>query len=88
MFDVRNGYPYGTVRPDSTQRDFVPNVGSAGQSQNLQVDAQVDAVTKLTGEVDKLLMTLRSEMGQNGKHTRPQPAAAACGDASPAKDKS
>ena len=71
LFDVRNGYPYGTVSANSTQTGFVPNAGSSGQAQNLQVDAQVEAVTKLTEEVDKLLTTLRNEIEQKGKALRP-----------------
>ncbi len=59
LFDVRNGYTYGTVSATSAQTGFVPMVGSGERSQDLQVDAQVDAVSKLTGEVDKMLATLR-----------------------------
>ena len=71
LFDVRNGYPYGTVAATSSQKGLVPNVGSFQQSLNLQVDAQVDAVTSLTGEVDKMLTTLNAGIQQSGKASRP-----------------
>jgi hypothetical protein len=88
LFDVRNGYPYGTVSATSTQTGFVPNVGSGNQSQNLQVDAQVDAVTKLTGEIDKMLTTLRDEIGQTSKTPRSQPTPSTAGIVAPGKSKS
>ena len=65
LFDVRNGYPYGTMSATSGRTGFVPNAGSTQQSQGLQVDAQVDAVGKLTGEVDKVLTNLRTELQDN-----------------------
>ena len=81
LFDVRNGYPYGTMSATSTQNGFVPNVGSEHQSQMLQVDAQVDAVGKLTGEADKMLASLQTQLPQTGIKPLPvqaaQPTAAA-----------
>jgi hypothetical protein len=62
LFDVRNGYPYGTLSATAVQTSFVPNAGSTEQSQNLQVDAQVEALGKLTGEADKLLIGLRETL--------------------------
>lgn len=88
LFDVRNGYPYGTVSATSTQTGFVPSVGSGNQSQNLQVDAQVDAVAKLTGEVDKMLATLHDEIEKTGKAPRLQSSAPTAGTVAPGKGKS
>ena len=88
LFDVRNGYPYGTVSATSTQTGFVPSVGSGNQSQNLQVDAQVDAVAKLTGEIDKMLTTLRDEIEKTGKAPRLQSSAPTAGTVAPGKGKS
>jgi hypothetical protein len=87
LFDVRNGYPYGTVSATSTQTGFVPAVGSGNESQNLQVDAQVDAVTKLTGEVDKMLITLHDKIEQSGKTPRPHPTLPTAETVVPGKSK-
>ncbi len=62
LFDVRNGYTYGTVSATSAQTGFVPAVGSGHRSEELQVDAQVDVVAKLTAEVDTMLATLRTAL--------------------------
>jgi hypothetical protein len=62
LFDVRNGYAYGTLSATSKQDGFVPTAGSGAQSQVLQVDAQVDAVGKLSGEADKMLTQLRADL--------------------------
>jgi hypothetical protein len=86
LFDVRNGYPYGKLSTTATQTSFVPNVDSTKQSQNLQVDAQVDAVGKLTGEVDKLLLGLREKLAaKEAESPRPPAVKAMTGSKVPAK---
>lgn len=52
LLDVRNGYPYGTATTDAHQGGFVPSIGSRQESQDLAQDAEVDAVGKLTAELD------------------------------------
>lgn len=44
------------------KRTFVPNVGSTQRAQDALVEAQVDAIGKLTGEVDKMLASLSEEI--------------------------
>ncbi len=62
LLDVRNGYPYGTVTTSAHQGGFVPSVGSRQESQDLAEDAQVDAVGKLTVELDPMLAKLRNDL--------------------------
>ena len=79
LFDVRNGYSYGTGSATSNETGLVPTVGSNQRSQDLQVDAQVEAVGKLTGEVDKMLGTLRAALAVRS----PQPRSVSKADPRP-----
>jgi hypothetical protein len=81
LFDVRNGYPYGTVTATSSQTGFVANHGSGERAQDLQVDAQTDAVTKLTVEADKMLRKLTEDMQERDRKAAETKAA---GPAKPA----
>jgi hypothetical protein len=62
LLDVRNGYPYGTATTDAHQGGFVPSIGSRQESQDLAQDAEVDAVGKLTAELDPMLSKLRNDL--------------------------
>jgi len=66
---------------------FVTNVGATQRSQNLQVDAQVEALGNLTGEVDTMLVILRGEMERGGKASRAVVEPPAVGVGTPAKAK-
>lgn len=74
LFDVRNGYPYGTATATANATGFVASVGSGQQSRVLAEDAQVAAVGKLTAEVETMMARLRTELAQ--RDLAPRPAAA------------
>jgi hypothetical protein len=64
LLDVRNGYPYGTASAKATATSFVPSVGSDNKANDLKDDATVQAVAKLTGELDTMMATLRTELDE------------------------
>ncbi len=62
LFDARDLHPCGTVSTTASETGFAPDADSTTRSQNLRVDAQVDAVAKLKGQVDGMLTRLRTEL--------------------------
>jgi hypothetical protein len=66
LIDVRNGYPYGTAIAHAEQRGTWMNAGSAGRSQELTRQAELEAVQKLTGEIATMVERLRDQLAARG----------------------
>lgn len=62
LFDVRNGYPYGTASAAARRSGFVPSVGSGGRSRALGEDARLAAVGNLVAEVETMMGRLKAEL--------------------------
>ncbi len=62
LIDVRNGYPYGTIRSDSGGDSASTRVDSHETGDRLKEKVMADAVAKLTGEAETMLRELKPEL--------------------------
>lgn len=70
LIDVRNGYPYGTVRSSSDDKCASTRIESRDTGERLREKVMVDAVAKLTGEAETMMRELKPELA--ALDTRPR----------------
>lgn len=62
LIDVRNGYPYGTVRSSSDDKGLSTRIESRDTGERLKEKVMADAVAKLTGEAETMMRELKPEL--------------------------
>ena len=73
LIDVRNGYPYGTVRAEADLSRLSDTWGARGKQEVLREKASFQVVEKLLPEVEQMLGKLRTELvsrPKSGKQDR------------------
>ena len=61
LFDVRNGYPYGTAQAIAERSGLSTAFSTSSRERELQTAAEQKAVENLTGEVRKMFADLAIE---------------------------
>lgn len=62
LIDVRNGYPYGTIRSSADDKSLSTAIGSRGTRDRLRDEVMANAVTTLTGEAEGMMRKLKPEL--------------------------
>ena len=62
LIDVRNGYPYGTIRSNSDDKSASTRIELRDTGQRLKEKVMADAVAKLTGEAETMMRELKPEL--------------------------
>jgi hypothetical protein len=70
LIDVRNGYPYGTIRSNSDDNSASTRIDSRDTSERLREKVMAAAVEKLTGEAETMMRELKPELA--ALDTRPR----------------
>lgn len=69
LIDVRNGYPYGTIRSNSDDNSASTRVELRETGERLREKVMADAVAKLTGEAETMMRELKPELAALDVHT-------------------
>ena len=64
LVDVRNGYPYGTVRKVLTHEEITPSAGSSDVRRAAQRATTIGAAVALVPEVEKMMEKLRASLAK------------------------
>ena len=67
LLDVRNGYPYGVATASADGEGYAPTFTWRDRERELLRDAQLQAVVKLAGNVERLTFDLAAKaLGRKG----------------------